>query len=353
MVAVALVAGAIVAVACTSKTAEPATLLPDTATVIPVAGTTAAPSERPAAQPTAVPGATPAATSAAVEKPAPEPDATTVATVVVTPETAADATAVPTKPPATQPTAVPGAAPVATIVVKPETPAGVTPTATPPGGPAATPVPPDPLPPLVLGGMDHAIAGFVVDAQTEAPLEGVRVKITPGDAAAVTDEFGFYRVDGLAPGDYAVGAAINGYLSSTERVRTETWTRLDFSLSAVGASRAQEFFDVFGRVSDRNTVLPIKGAKVRIRGGAVDLTVESDEAGRYGFTSLPAGTYTFEVSKRDRSGSATHKPVSEQFALQSHQAKEVFLKAIPASVFGLVTGSRPGDTFPFPKTLCH
>jgi hypothetical protein len=78
----------------------------------------------------------------------------------------------------------------------------------------------------------------------------------------------------------------------------------------------------------------------------VDETLESDSAGRYLFRGLPAATYTFEVSKRDGSGEETHIPVSEGFILQSHQSKEVFLKAVPGHLSGAVTGRRLGESAP-------
>jgi hypothetical protein len=108
--------------------------------------------------------------------------------------------------------------------------------------------------------MTHAIAGFISDERTEAPIDGARVEVAPGGATVKTDEFGFYRLDGLAPGEYDVSVTSPGYGTVAGRVSTETWTRLDFSLDAPGTVSRNAYFDVFGLVSDRNTVLPIEGA---------------------------------------------------------------------------------------------
>ena len=63
-----------------------------------------------------------------------------------------------------------------------------------------------------------AIAGTVTAAETARPLDGVRVFVAGTVRAAVTNERGQYRLEGLASGDYEVTATMVGRTPGRERV---------------------------------------------------------------------------------------------------------------------------------------
>src|SRR5918996_206735 len=84
-------------------------------------------------------------------------------------------------------------------------------------------------------GTEGRIAGRVVDRETGRPLSGVRITIAGRPLAAATDLDGRYRSDPLAPGTYAVQAAIIGYQPvriDTVVVRAGEVARADFVLAA-------------------------------------------------------------------------------------------------------------------------
>lgn len=96
----------------------------------------------------------------------------------------------------------------------------------------------DPLPPPEAGGVE----GFVIDAQSGAPLKGAEVEVLvpivdthPGRLFfAVTDEQGYYRIDQVPPGVWTVQARLDGYQTGAQEAKfggLET-VRLDFALKA-------------------------------------------------------------------------------------------------------------------------
>jgi hypothetical protein len=115
-----------------------------------------------------------------------------------------------------------------------ETPIEPTPTPGPtPNVEPATPVPSTPGPVVVAPprtgvstfndpARDHTISGFIVDSEDGRPLRGVTVREGEDGAYGISDEFGFYRIDGLDPGSHSLN--ISGYRveSSTAEVESET-----------------------------------------------------------------------------------------------------------------------------------
>lgn len=78
-----------------------------------------------------------------------------------------------------------------------------------------------------------AIAGRAVDAPTSRPLPGVRISLAGSARAAVTDENGRYRMEGLAPGDYTLIATRLGREPATRSVHVSSsgTTTADFALA--------------------------------------------------------------------------------------------------------------------------
>lgn len=77
-----------------------------------------------------------------------------------------------------------------------------------------------------------SINGTVAARETNAPILGANVILSPGGAAAQTDAAGFYEFKNLEPGDYAVSVQHTGYKTdnSVITVRVGESATVNFSL---------------------------------------------------------------------------------------------------------------------------
>lgn len=221
------------------------------------------------------------------------------------------------------------------------------PTVTPVGSPVVIQTP---LPAPTTAPIGHTFSGFVTDATNGQPLAGAHVAVSGTSLETNTDEHGFYRLTGVGSATHTLRAEARGYLPEDETVPSGTFVRVDFRLQPVGAATLR-FHDLIGRVSDRNTVLPIAGVTIRMRSTnnvlhtAVDESVQTDAQGNYELRRLPEGQWTFDATKTG------YKPYTENFFLGSKQAKDVLLKGEPATLKGLVTGNRVGQIVPIEGAL--
>ena len=188
---------------------------------------------------------------------------------------------------------------------------------------------------------NHTISGFIVDAESGMPLRGVTVREGEDGASGISDEFGFYRIDGLDPGSHSLN--ISGYRveSSTAEVESETWTRLDVELDLSGDASSRRVFDIVGRVTHRDSGDPVQGASVTstdVKSDTPTVIATTDEFGSYVIPALPQGRYELSV---DASGYPTH---AEQLDVTGDLGWEVFLRAVPSLVNGRVTGEGPNGT---------
>jgi N-acetylmuramoyl-L-alanine amidase len=71
-----------------------------------------------------------------------------------------------------------------------------------------------------------ALVGIVSNSQTGTPLNGVSVKLNPGNHTYTTDNWknGLYIFDGLPPGDYTVSIAAPGFKSFSQTVKVVAHT---------------------------------------------------------------------------------------------------------------------------------
>src|SRR6478752_6429174 len=63
------------------------------------------------------------------------------------------------------------------------------------------------FPELSVGQASPSLVGAVTDAANGQALAGVRIGISGSSRAAVTDDRGHYRIEGLSAGDYTVTAS--------------------------------------------------------------------------------------------------------------------------------------------------
>jgi len=190
---------------------------------------------------------------------------------------------------------------------------------------------------------DHSISGFIVDAVDGRTLRGVTVRDAETGAYGISNEFGFYRIDGLAPGHHALNVTGHRVKPVIAEVETESWTRLDLSVSVIGDASSRHVYDVVGRVTNRDSGAPIAGATVtatEINGVTSVASVTTDDFGAYGLTAIPRGTYALAVDATD------YPSHTEQVEVTADLAWEVFLRATPSTVKGRVTGETPNGARP-------
>jgi hypothetical protein len=188
---------------------------------------------------------------------------------------------------------------------------------------------------------DHTISGFIVDAEDGRPLRGITVREGEDGAYGISDEFGFYRIDGVDPGSH--GLNISGYRveSSTAEIESETWTRLDLALVVSGDAHSRRVFAIVGRVTNRDSGDPVQGASVTatdVKSVTSTAIATSDEFGSYVIPALPQGRYELSV---DAGGYPVHE---EQLDVTGDMGWEVFLRPVPSLINGRVTGTGPNGT---------
>ncbi|MCZ6596925.1 MAG: sigma-70 family RNA polymerase sigma factor, partial [Planctomycetota bacterium] len=137
--------------------------------------------------------------------------------------------------------------------------------------------------------LHHAssLVGWVTRAGDGAVVTGARIETWYHDGRGFgkrtveTDAGGFYRFDGLMPGEvYVVVTSDAGASPSWLRLEVEQGVehRHDFAL--------EDGFPVRGRVTDRSTGRPIAGAEVG-EGWTMGRTVLTDENGEYRYEHFP------------------------------------------------------------------
>jgi protocatechuate 3,4-dioxygenase beta subunit len=152
-------------------------------------------------------------------------------------------------------------------------------------------------------GTGGAIEGYVHDAATMQPIHGANVSIlgsrnssTPSaSGSAVTDANGYYRIGGLAEGNYTVMARADVYrlqyydnvsdLSLATAVavtESQTTTDIDFML--------QRMTSIRGTVTDRASNDPIRGAHIILDGSNTRVVAVTNAHGEY-HLNVPPGSY--------------------------------------------------------------
>lgn len=139
------------------------------------------------------------------------------------------------------------------------------------------------------------ISGQVADAVTGEPIADALViaKSVKGDAGrAQTTERGLYRIEGLEPGNYHVRARAHGYIEArypgSVPVRgREITERINFRLRKA----RPDLGAIAGKVTDRRTGEPIKGAVVVASDGRGKLKARTDRKGNYLLRGLKPGKY--------------------------------------------------------------
>jgi uncharacterized surface anchored protein len=146
------------------------------------------------------------------------------------------------------------------------------------------------------------ITGQAVDAATGEPIANALVvaKSANGDAGREqTNERGVYRIGDLEPGEYDVAAMARGYVEARYPrpvpVRgNEVTEDINFRL----AKERPELGAIAGRITDRRTGEPVKGAVVLATDGRGRLRTRADDRGNYLLRGLRPGDYAVTAAAR-------------------------------------------------------
>jgi len=183
------------------------------------------------------------------------------------------------------------------------------------------------------------ISGQVVDAATGEPIaEALVVAKSPnGDAGrARTNGRGVYRIGDLRPGVYEVAATARGYLGERYPqpvpVRAEQITEdINFRL----AKKRPVLGAISGRVANRRTGEPIRGAVVTATDGRAKLRTKTDNRGRYLLRGLKPGEYKVIADARGYLKEVYPRPVP---VLAGRVTKDIDFALAPRPRPGAIVG---------------
>lgn len=136
-----------------------------------------------------------------------------------------------------------------------------------------------------------SIYGRVTDANTNEPVGGASVNLTPNGNTVVTGDDGTFEYKNLESGQYDIQVSKTGYqtIKSTVTVGAGKITQNDIKIPT------ESFKGVFGYVKDEETQAVISGATIRL--DPLGYTVTTSGDGRYEFKNLETGEYTLRTSK--------------------------------------------------------
>lgn len=151
---------------------------------------------------------------------------------------------------------------------------------------------------------DLAVSGRVMDEDGKG-IYGATVTLENGQNAR-TDEFGYYRLNGIEQGSYTITASAPGYNQASQAgfVVNDVSTGYDATLTKQTEGSQAGTVDIYTTVSCVYSGLMLEGVEVRAV-GAGDLgtyTQTTDANGFVFFTGLPVGTYTFYINQKGRPG---------------------------------------------------
>ncbi len=165
---------------------------------------------------------------------------------------------------------------------------------------------------LVTSASAEPLAGRITDSATGASLGGAKITLTPAgggdDLVALSDAFGYYRLDDVPTGSHSVTASRGGYVPETDPavvVSAGLLTPRDFALDPLFPGTAT--FDIYAQVNDTKTGMALSGVPVRLQRYGADagdpleetFTELTNEDGLVEFRGLRTGRFTFRFNDSD------------------------------------------------------
>ncbi|MEJ0054163.1 MAG: TonB-dependent receptor [Bacteroidota bacterium] len=95
-----------------------------------------------------------------------------------------------------------------------------------------------------------SITGSVHDSKDNRKLAGATLQVDGNNVSTVTDEFGWFRIDKLSPGDHTVRVRFLGYDEKSETINLQADLALDFSMNEA-STLTDEVVVVATRANDK------------------------------------------------------------------------------------------------------
>lgn len=144
---------------------------------------------------------------------------------------------------------------------------------------------------VIYNAATGALAGTVTDAITGNPIEGATLQTTPGNAIAVSDAAGAYRVTPLLSGVYTLTAGAFGYQpGSISNLTVGAGT----TIQNVALTPVANYYTVSGVVKDATTGWPLY-ARIDISGYPTGTIWTDPVTGLYSVRLPENTTFTFDV----------------------------------------------------------
>lgn len=160
--------------------------------------------------------------------------------------------------------------------------------------------------------MDATINGFVVDAETNEPIEGAKVRAinltnNSVEVSGVTSSSGDFTIGVKGGVRYRIETSKEGYITCKEEVQLETdeVKQLQTRMQVRGTDGTAEIGKAGGKVSDAQTGDTIDSVTILARKDWGNKTGEivgnylSNSLGEYSIEDLPLGNYTLEFTKEN------------------------------------------------------
>ena len=158
--------------------------------------------------------------------------------------------------------------------------------------------PPEPAARVLTPGGPHcwvrggpgALEGRVIDDSSGKPVPGVRVVLSPGGRAAVTDSAGRYGIGALGPATYTIRVESESHYQWSRPpfyVATDSQTVRDVHVAPLLCTDVTPLGQLSGVVVQDSTGAPIEGALVLVFGSACGAITNRE--GRFTITVVPAG----------------------------------------------------------------
>ena len=160
--------------------------------------------------------------------------------------------------------------------------------------------------------MDATINGVVVDAETNEPIEGAKVKAVnltnnSVEVSGITNGSGGFTIGVKGGVGYRIETSKDGYITCKEEVKLETdeVKQLQTRMQVRGTDGTTETGKAGGKLSDAQTGGAISSVEIKARKdwgnktGKIVGNYVSNSSGEYRIEDLPLGNYTLELIKEN------------------------------------------------------
>ncbi|MCR5268518.1 MAG: carboxypeptidase regulatory-like domain-containing protein, partial [Lachnospiraceae bacterium] len=155
---------------------------------------------------------------------------------------------------------------------------------------------------------EAAVSGRITDADTGDGIRNATVSLSSG-RNALTDEFGYYRIQDVPAGKYTITASAFGYNDASQENFTIGTTSVGYDAALTpkdggGGGGGAATANIYATISCVYSGIMLDGVEIKAVGDGNLGTYSTYTAngGQATFTDLPAGQYTFHINEAGRPG---------------------------------------------------